>query len=63
MFERYAPIQRAVKPKVWKQAIDRAIALKPTQWPTMPAPEQDENGVVNAAPIHAAVATAPSGAL
>ena len=48
MFERYAPIQRAVKPKVWKQAIDRAIALKPTQWPTMPAPEQDENGVVNA---------------
>ena len=48
MFERYAPIQRTVKPKVWKQAIDRAMALKPTQWPTMPAPEQDENGVVNA---------------
>lgn len=33
MFERYAPIQRAVKPKVWKEAIDRAMALRPSQWP------------------------------
>ena len=30
MFERYAPIQRAVKPKVWKEAIDRAMALRPS---------------------------------
>lgn len=48
MFERYAPIQRSVKPKVWKAAIDRAMAMKPKEWPNMPAPEQDENGVVNA---------------
>ncbi|MBT1175130.1 HRDC domain-containing protein [Bifidobacterium sp. LC6] len=49
MFERYAPIQRMVKPKVWKLAIDRALALKPEQWPSIPAPEQpDENGVTNA---------------
>lgn len=49
MFERYAPIQRIVKPKVWKGAIDRALALKPSEWPAMPVPEQsDDNGVVNA---------------
>ncbi|KAB7788537.1 HRDC domain-containing protein [Bifidobacterium cebidarum] len=48
MFERYAPIQRSVKPKVWKAAIDRAMALKPSEWPTMPAPEQDDNGIANA---------------
>ena len=48
MFERYAPIQRAVKPKVWKEAIDRAMALHPSQWPSMPAPAPDENGIVNA---------------
>ncbi|WP_169241087.1 HRDC domain-containing protein [Bifidobacterium olomucense] len=48
MFERYAPIQRAVKPKVWKLAIDRAMALKPNQWPTMPTPEPTDGGVVNA---------------
>ena len=48
MFERYAPIQRAVKPKVWKEAIDRAMALRPSQWPSMPAPAPDENGIVNA---------------
>ena len=50
MFERYAPIQREVKPKVWKVAIDRALALKPSEWPTMPSPEQDENGMVVNAP-------------
>ena len=48
MFERYAPIQRAVKPKTWKTAIDRALALKPGQWPQMPLPDQDENGLINA---------------
>lgn len=48
MFERYAPIQRAVKPKVWKEAIDQAMALKPSQWPTMPTPDQNEDGTVNA---------------
>jgi ribonuclease D len=48
MFERYAPIQRAVKPKVWKDAISRALELQPGQWPSIPTPEQDEEGAVNA---------------
>lgn len=43
MFERYAPIQRKVKPSVWKEAIQRALAMKPSQWPSMPVPEQGEN--------------------
>ncbi|WEV72961.1 HRDC domain-containing protein [Bifidobacterium sp. ESL0790] len=41
MFERYAPIQRSVKPKVWKETIQRALALKPSQWPEPQAPRQE----------------------
>ena len=37
MFERYAPIQRAVKPSVWKTAIQEALALPASQLPSMPA--------------------------
>ncbi len=37
MFERYAPIQRSVKPTVWKTVIQQALALPPEQWPTPPA--------------------------
>lgn len=33
MFERYAPIQRSVKPSVWKDAIARALALKESELP------------------------------
>ena len=40
MFERYAPIQRAVKTEGRKQAIDRAIALKPPQWLPCPPPNR-----------------------
>ncbi len=39
MFERYAPIQRKVKPSVWKQAIQRALELPEGELPVMPAPE------------------------
>ena len=33
MFERYAPIQRKVKPSVWKQAIQRALELPEGELP------------------------------
>ena len=42
MFERYAPIQRKVKPSVWRETIRRALELPPSQWPVMPAPVADE---------------------
>nr|WP_204314279.1 HRDC domain-containing protein [Bifidobacterium avesanii] len=42
MFERYAPIQREVKPSVWKDAIGEALALKPDDWPVPPPPASDE---------------------
>lgn len=35
MFERYAPIQRSVKPRVWKDAIDKALHLPYAQLPTL----------------------------
>ena len=38
MFERYAPIQRKVKPSVWRETIRRALELPPSQWPVMPRP-------------------------
>ena len=37
MFERYAPIQRSVKPSVWKAAIQEALALPPSELPTLPS--------------------------
>lgn len=33
MFERYAPIQRQVKPRVWKETIQRALELPDAQLP------------------------------
>lgn len=42
MFERYAPIQRKVKPSVWRETIRRALELPPSQWPVMPVPVADE---------------------
>ena len=41
MFERYAPIQRAVKPNVWKTVIQQALALPADQWPSMPPAPAD----------------------
>ncbi|MDD6462306.1 MAG: HRDC domain-containing protein [Bifidobacteriaceae bacterium] len=35
MFERYAPLQRKVKPSVWKDAILRALALPASQLPAV----------------------------
>ena len=36
MFARYAPIQRKVRPSVWKDAIQRALALPEDELPTQP---------------------------
>lgn len=36
MFERYAPIQRMVKPSVWKEAIQAALALPADELPKLP---------------------------
>jgi ribonuclease D len=44
MFERYAPIQRRVKPSVWKSVIQCALDEDPDEWPTMPAGENDVPG-------------------
>lgn len=41
MFERYAPIQRSVKPSLWKTTIQQALALPPSWWPTMPQQQPD----------------------
>ncbi|MCI1935489.1 MAG: HRDC domain-containing protein [Bifidobacteriaceae bacterium] len=44
MFERYAPLQRSVKPRVWKEAIDRAMALDDDELPqASPARVHDKN--------------------
>ncbi|MDF7664050.1 HRDC domain-containing protein [Bifidobacterium sp. ESL0763] len=43
MFERYAPIQRSVKPKVWKETIQEALKLRPSQWPQPQAPSRSAN--------------------
>lgn len=41
MFERYAPIQRSIKPSLWKTTIQQALDLPASQWPTMPQPQHD----------------------
>ncbi|WEV52475.1 HRDC domain-containing protein [Bifidobacterium sp. ESL0704] len=41
MFERYAPIQRSIKPSVWKDTIQDALKLKPKDWPEPPTPSQE----------------------
>ena len=46
MFERYAPIQREVRPTVWKEVIQLALAQGDEQLPVMP--ERDDDAVGNA---------------
>lgn len=48
MFERYAPIQRKVKPSLWRETIREALALPSSQWPTPPAPPSDDDTQTNA---------------
>lgn len=47
MFERYAPIQRKVKPSLWKRTIQHALDLPDNQLPVLPALPNDD-AVVNA---------------
>ncbi|MCH9276292.1 HRDC domain-containing protein [Bifidobacterium amazonense] len=42
MFERYAPIQRKVKPSVWRDVIRDALALRADDLPTMPVVRNDD---------------------
>ena len=42
MFERYAPIQRRVKPSVWKQSILEALRLPTEELPVPPKPRVEE---------------------
>ncbi len=42
MFERYAPIQRRVKPNVWKTVIQEALDMPESQWPSPPAQDVDD---------------------
>lgn len=44
MFERYAPIQRAVKPSVWKAVIQEALALPAADLPVVPSGRGDARG-------------------
>lgn len=48
MFERYAPIQRIVKPSVWKTTIQEALALPERDLPSMPAMGCQGEGESNA---------------
>lgn len=43
MFERYAPLQRAVKPRVWRAAIDTALNLPEGELP-QPSPSKTHDG-------------------
>ncbi|KAB8289230.1 ribonuclease D [Bifidobacterium ramosum] len=44
MFERYAPIQRKVKPSVWRAVIQQALASGPQDWPAVPAHGNNDDG-------------------
>lgn len=44
MFERYAPIQRRVKPKVWYETIHNALSKKKSELPTLSVYNSDMNG-------------------
>ena len=50
MYERYAPIQRKVRPSVWREAIRGALELRPDQWPAVPSASAShaDDGVGNA---------------
>lgn len=42
MYERYAPIQRQVKPRVWKETIQQALDMPSSQWPIVPQCGRDD---------------------
>ncbi len=50
MFERYAPIQREVKPSVWKSVIQQALTLPDSELPVMPVANRESDGTEAHAP-------------
>lgn len=48
MFERYAPIQRKVKPSTWKAAIQRALDLPEQELPSLPTGNREHQHNRNA---------------
>ena len=38
LFDRYIPFQRHIKPKIWKEAVERAMGLEPSSLPMPTAP-------------------------
>lgn len=44
MYERYAPIQRKVKPSVWKQVIEQALELPRSKWPKQVPGKESRHG-------------------
>ncbi|MBT1181864.1 HRDC domain-containing protein [Bifidobacterium sp. CP2] len=50
MFERYAPIQRSVKPSLWKTVIQEALALPASELPSTPGGRDPKDGPAANAP-------------
>ena len=50
MFERYAPIQRKIKPSMWKRIIQGALALPKSEWPDLEAVSSHHEAQRNGAP-------------
>ncbi|MBR6439971.1 MAG: HRDC domain-containing protein [Aeriscardovia sp.] len=46
LFDRYIPLQHRIKPKTWKEAVDRAMALKPSSLPRPAAPPSKRGAAV-----------------
>ena len=46
LFDRYIPVQHRIKPKIWKEAVDRALALKPSSLPRPTAPPTKRGAAV-----------------
>ncbi|MBO6003771.1 MAG: HRDC domain-containing protein [Aeriscardovia sp.] len=43
LFDRYIPLQQQIKPKTWKEAVDRALSLRPSSLPR-PAASPSKRG-------------------
>ena len=50
MFERYAPIQRKIKPSMWKRIIQQALDLPESEWPVIDNNPQNQEAQTTSAP-------------
>ena len=46
LFDRYIPLQHRIKPKTWKEAVDRALALPSSSLPRLAAPPSKRGSAV-----------------